>query len=406
VISFQRYREFLDTPNMAAALLASVPGRVPIGVAGLAILLFVQGKSGSFVQAGASSALYVLGLAAVAPVLGRMIDHAGPRQVLAVCSVVYPCALATLVVLVGQSAGAAWVAACAFAAGSALPPITICMRTLYPRLLNDASLLQTAYSIDSALIEAIFVLGPALVAIFVAIGSPGGAVLLAALCGLIGATMFARSPAVRNWTPHAVRMPVGTRNLLRHPKLLAVFAATMMYSVAFGLFEVAVTAFAAKKGVPAAAGVILALASVGSALGALVYGSRSWSPPLPRQFLLGLVLMAVGTLLIAPITNVYAFALFSILAGAPMATVIAAQSMLVSRLAPREMVAECFTWAATCLLGGISGGIAAGGMLAELGEPALILVAAAVATGIAGVIVWMTLSWISSAVGVQEIQRR
>lgn len=403
MISFQRYREFLDTPNMAAALLASVLGRVPIGMAGLAILLFVQGKSGSFAKAGASSAFYVLGLAVVAPLLGRLIDRAGPRQVLSVSSVVYPCALVTLVVLVTRGTDAVWVAACAFAAGSALPPITICMRTLYPRLTNDASLLQTAYSIDSALIETIFVLGPTLVAIFVAIGFPGGAVLLAALCALIGAAAFARSSAVRNWMPYTVPKSVGTRSLLRQPRLLAVFAATLMYSLAFGLFEVAVTAFAAKKGVPAAAGVILALASIGSAVGALIYGSRSWAPSLPRQFLLGLIFMATGSLLIAPITNVYAFALLSIFAGAPMATVIAAQAMLVSRLAPREMVAESFTWAATCLLAGISGGIAAGGMLAEVVGPALMLVFAAAATGIAGVIVWMTLSGVPTDVGAQEI---
>jgi hypothetical protein len=37
----------------------------------------------------------------------------------------------------------------------------------------------------------------------------------------------------------------------------------------------------------------------------------------------------------------------------------------VSRLAPRERLAESFTWSTTCLLVGISGGIAAGGMLAE-----------------------------------------
>jgi predicted MFS family arabinose efflux permease len=71
-----------------------------------------------------------------------------------------------------------------------------------------------------------------------------------------------------------------------------------------------------------------------------------------------------------------------------MAPVIASQSVLVSRLAPREMLAESFTWGATCLLGGISAGIAAGGVLAEYTSPAVILLAAATSALLAAVVVW------------------
>lgn len=392
MISFGRYAELFRVPGLATTVTASVVGRIPIGMAGLAILLFVQGKSGSFAQAGTAGALYVLGLAVVAPFLGRNIDRVGPRAVLATCSAVYPLALLMLLMLVSRAAHPLWVAGCAFAAGAALPPITICMRTLYPRVLNDVDLLHTAYSVDSALIETIFILGPALIAVFVAIGYTDGAILLAAACAAIGGVIFLRSPTVKNWTPCAANATHARFGLLRCPKLLVVFAATLLYSMAFGLFEVAVTAFAAKQGVPAAAGVALALASVGSAAGALVYGSRNWPLPLHRQFLMALALMALGILLLAPVTNIYAFALVSVLSGAPMATVIAAQSILVSRLAPRDMLAEAFTWSATCLLAGISAGIAAGGLLAEYIAPSLVMVAAASAAAAAGMVVWLVLS--------------
>lgn len=391
MISLERYRRFFDVPGMGTTMLASVVGRLPIGVTGLAILLFVQGRSGSFAQAGTASAFYVIGLAVVAPLLGRLIDRSGPRQILMSCSVTYPAALLGLVMLVLHAAHPAWVAACALVAGAALPPVTICMRTLYPRALGDVALLQTAYSVDSALVETVFIVGPALVALFVAAGHPAGAVVLAAACAAVGGVIFLRSPAIRDW---AMSQAGGRRPRLalhRYPRLLAVFAATVMYSVAFGLFEVAVTAFAAQQGAPAAAGIALALASAGSATGALVYGSRHWSPPLPRQFLIGLGLMATGTLILATVGNIYLFALASIVAGAPMAPVIAAQSLLVSRLAPREMLAEAFTWGSTCLLGGIGIGIATGGLLAEYAAPSLILLASAGATACAGVIAWLAL---------------
>jgi MFS family permease len=344
----------------------------------------------------------VLGLAVVAPFLGRLIDRTGPRAVLTLCSTLYPLALLVLVALVSHAAHPLWVAGCAFVAGAALPPITICMRTLYPRLLNDVGLLQTAYSIDSVLIETIFVLGPALVAVFVAAGYTGGAVVLAAACAAVGGVIFVRSPTVSGWTIHAAKAPRSRFALLHYPKLLAVFAATFLYSVTFGLFEVGVTAFAAQKGVPSVAGVALALASVGSAAGALVYGSRNWRLPLPRQFLAALASMALGVLLVAPVTNIYLFALVSLLAGAPMATVIAAQSMLLSELAPRDMLAESFTWGATCLLGGISAGTAAGGILAEHVAPPWVIAAAAAATLLAGVVVWVSLT--RAPVGIEGMR--
>ena len=367
-------------------------GRVPIGVAGLAILLFVQSKSGSFAQAGAVSALYVFGLAVLAPFIGRLIDRLGPRPMLLAGAVVYPAALFALVLLVSYAAAWWWIAASALLAGAMLPPITICMRALFPRLLADPGLLQTAYSVDSALVETIFILGPTLIAAFVALGYPGGAVIFAAACAAIGGVIFMRSPAIRRWTPPAPQVQRSLLGPLQYPQLLALFAATVLYSVAFGLFEVAVTAFAAAQGMPAAAGVILALASLGSALGVLIYGSHDWALPAPRQYLLAQLAMAVGILALAPVTNVYAFALLSIVACAPMAPVVAVQSVLISRLAPRAMLAESFTWAATCLLGGISAGIAAGGMLVEHWPPSRVLVAAAGTTAAAGIIVWARLS--------------
>ena len=389
MISLSRYAELFRVPGLAATLAASIIGRLPIGLATLAILLFLQSRTGSFALAGAAASLYVLGLATVAPFLGRLIDRFGPRPVLSVGAVVYPCMMLALIALALAGGGHAWVALAALAAGASFPPITACMRSLYPRVVPDAGLLQTAYSTDAALVEAVFILGPALVALFVAVDFPHGAVLFAAVCAGAGNVVFLRSPAVRGWVVHP---PSGPRSLLgplRSPPLLAVYAANFLYAFAFGLYELAVTAFAAERGMPAAAGVILALASVGSAAGVIVYGGRDWRVSVTGQFLANLGLMAAGLLLIAPVTNLYVFAALNVIACATMAPAIASQSLLVSRLAAREMLAETFTWSATCLLAGISGGIAAGGVLAECVAPSWILASAALSTLLAMAIVWV-----------------
>ena len=391
MISFQRYAVLFRVPEVARTLRASMVGRLPIGMAMLAILLFVQSATGSFARAGAASALYVFGLAVLAPFIGRLIDRIGPRPVLLTNAVIYPASLLLLVVLVTHQAAPLWVAVCALVAGAMLPPVTICVRTLLPRLVTEPGLLQTAYSVDSALIEAVFILGPALVAAFMVFQQPAGAVLMAAVCAAVGTLIFVRAPAVRDWAVprRAVRRSI--LGPLTEPKLLALLAATILYSVSFGLFEVAVPAYATQQGRPAAAGVILAMASLGSAFGALAYGSREWRLALQRQFLLALMLMAGGMLLLALVSNIYLFALLSVFACMPMAPVIAAQSMLLSRLAPRAMLAESFTWSTTCLLGGISGGIAAGGVLAEIWSPALVIATACVSTAAAAALAWATL---------------
>lgn len=381
MFTLSRYRSLFAIPGLRAAFVASVLGRLPIGVAGLAILLYVQTRSHSFTQAGLASALYVLGLAAVAPVLGRLIDRLGPRPIMMACSAIYPAALLVLIYAVERSAHPAWIALSALIAGAALPPVSICMRALFPRVVEDPALLPTAYSLDSALVEFIFIVGPALVAACVGAGYPALAVASAAVCAAAGGSIFVRAEMVRAW--HPTRGGSSTRRgLLRRPQLLLVFAITVCYSIAFGLFEVAVTAFAAEHGRPGIAGVALAMASVGSAAGALTYGSRHWTMPLPRQFLWALLGMAASIMLMTPLENIALFVVISVIAGVPMATVISIQSLLVSHLTPREMLAESFTWGTTCLLGGISGGLAAGGVLVERAAPSGTMATAAAITAL------------------------
>jgi len=379
VFTLSRYRSLFAIPGLRAAFVASVVGRLPIGVAGLAILLYVQTRSHSFAQAGVASALYVLGLAAVAPALGRLIDRLGPRPVLRTCSAIYPAALVLLIVAVERNAHPVWIASSALAAGAALPPVSICMRALFPRVVPDPALLPTAYSLDSALVEFIFIVGPALVAACVGAGYPAVAVGVAALSAAVGSSIFVRADMVRAWRP-APGAASARRGPLRRPQLLVVFAITVCYSIAFGLFEVAVTAFAAAHGRPGVAGVALAMASVGSAAGALTYGSRHWTMPLQRQFLWSLLGMASSIMLMTPLDSIPLFVVISVIAGVPMATVISIQSLLVSQHTPRDMLAESFTWGTTCLLGGISGGLAAGGVLVERIAPGGTMATAAAIT--------------------------
>ena len=375
MISLSRYSTLLERPELRQTIVASVIGRMPIGILGLAILLATQASSGSFGIAGAVAACYLAGLAVMAPVLGRLIDRSGPATVLFFCAFAFPAALAALVVALRLEAPQWTAFVFAAFAGACFPPITVCLRTFMRQRLADESQLATAYSLESVLIETIFIVGPVLVALFVAYLSADAAVLFAAVCGLAGTLMFLRSPVLAQWRIEKRRAasPVGPLSVPGFVPLLAVIFA---YSGSFGLVEIGITAFAAEAGTPALAGVILGLMSVGSAAGGLAYGSRSWRAPLRRQFALMLLLMGMGVAVLSLVTNAFVFSVLGIIAGIVMAPALIIQAMLVAKTAPAHFATEAFTWSTTCLLTGIGLGLAAGGLILESATSAAVFATA------------------------------
>jgi predicted MFS family arabinose efflux permease len=362
VISLTRYKDLLQSRDVRQIFAASFIGRLPIGVTGLALLLFVQSTLGSFAQGGAAAAFYMAGLAFMAPILGRVIDRRGPRGVLAATSVLFPAALVALVWAVEHVGSAAVVLAAAV--GATFPPITVCMRTYFRQRLADELLLSTAYSLESVLIELIFILGPLLVALFVAAAPPATAVYFAAACGAIGAILFLRSTAVRSWRiePRSASRLLGP---LGEPGFIPLIIVVLCFAAAFGFLEIGVTAYATERDSVALAGVLLGLMSVGSAIGGLAYGSRGWRMPLVPQFSLLMGLMAVGLALLSLPSHPVAFAVIGFGAGVVMAPVLIVQSMLVAKSVRAEHTAEAFTWSASALLAGVGLGLAGGGLLLE-----------------------------------------
>jgi MFS family permease len=365
---------------MARLFLASLVGRLPIGMSGLAILLLVQSESASFAAGGMATGCYVAGLALVAPLLGRVIDRNGPRVTLLACAVLFPASMAALVTAVGGGAATSLVLVCAIAAGATFPPVTVCMRTyLRQRIAGDVAL-STAYSADSILIEVMFIAGPMLVAFFVAYAAPSAAVWFAAACGFAGALVFLG--ALRDWRIEAPRHRTLLGPLAQRDFMLLILI-VLCYALAFGLTELAVAAAASEANRPALAGVFLGLMSAGSAFGGLAYGSRSWRGPLLRQFSITLAVMGGGLLVLAAPWSIAAFALLSVFAGVVMAPALIIQSMLVAKTARPEHVTEAFTWSTSGLLAGIGLGMAAGGALVEWGRSPAALCAAGAAALVA-----------------------
>ena len=365
MISLAKYRAALASPGLGYLFTASIIGRLPIGMSGLSILLLVQSASGSFATGGAATGCFVAGLACVAPALGRIIDRYGPWAVLITSAVLFPAWLVALVAAVSSAASPFTVALCAAAAGACFPPITVCVRTFLRQRFGDDPLLTTAYSLDSVLIETVFIVGPMLVALFVAVASPRFAIWFAAACGFTGVFLFLRSGALRDW-----RIEPRTRGTLLGPlaeiRFVALIVIVVCYALGFGLTELGATAYANEAGHPALAGVFLGLMSVGSAFGGLAYGSAHWHAPLLHQFGAMLAIMGAGLLVLAAPWSNLVFGVLCVFAGVVMAPALIIQSMLVAKIAKPEHTTEAFTWSSSALLAGVGLGMAIGGALVEI----------------------------------------
>jgi predicted MFS family arabinose efflux permease len=383
VISLARYRNLLQAGEVREIFAASLIGRLPIGITGLAILLFVQMSRGSFAEGGAASACYVGGLSVAAPLWGRVIDRNGPRGVLLAATTLFPAALIAFVWAVEHLGTPALMFAAA--AGAAFPPITVCMRTYFRQRFADEMQLSTAYSLESVLIELIFILGPVLVALFIALASPATAVYFAAASGSIGAMLFLRSAALRAWKVEQ-RISPSLLGPLGESGFVPLIAVVLCFSAAFGFLEIAVTAYATERQSPALAGILLGLMSVGSALGGLAYGSRSWRFALVPQFSLLLGLMSAGLALLSLASHPATFAAVGFAAGIVMAPVLIVQSMLVAKSVRPEHTAEAFTWSASALLAGVGLGLGAGGALLEIYPSTAALAAAGASALLAAVL--------------------
>jgi MFS family permease len=369
------YGRVLRVPRMRALWASAVLTRMPIGINGLAVVLFVRAETGSFSQAGAAAGGLALGSALGAPFSARLVDRFGTRVLLGLAGS-HAALLGAIVALGKLSAPAPLLVAAAVLAGAALPPASSVLRSLYPRLLTG-ELVQTAYALDSVLTELIFVAGPALVALLVATVSPASALAVSAGAVLSGTWLFLRQ-LPEGAGRRAEGLPaLGRLGALRSEGIRTLVFSMLPVGVAIGALEVALPAFADEHGSQALAGLLIVLWSIGSAAGGLIYGARPRRAPLARVHLQIALLIPLSLAPVALASSPLSMALLVIPAGLCIAPLIATRNELAGRVAPPGSETEAYTWPLTALVGGVAAGAAVAGALADgAGWRVAVLVAA------------------------------
>jgi len=350
----------LRDPRVARVFVLYVLARVPASAVWLSVVLDVSAASGSYAKAGGAVGAYGLGVAAFAPVIGRLADRCGARRVLLACIAAQLPAL-LLLSAAAHGSGLALLAP-AFVAGMVQPPLVACMRASWTALVSDEQALQRCFAFDSVLGEVVDLAAPLIaVAVNVARG-PGGslvvvAVVVAATSGLYACVApVGVAPAGPEPRPRARVRPA-----------LPVLLVVLLLTAGLGAVEVSAVALADGSGDRAGAGLLLALFTCGSIAGGVLHARR---PPadVPSTQLLAL-LLPLGYALLAAAFLPYRLWLVGpllVLAGGAVAPLVTVLLGLIQSVAVKGAETETFTYATTANFVGVAAGSALAGVVGDL----------------------------------------
>jgi MFS family permease len=351
---------------MARLYAAMVVARLGIGIDGIATVLFLRHEGKSFALAGATAGALALGSALGAPFNARLIDRLSPRVLVWLASA-HATGLLAVIALAIAGAPALLLLPVAFLTGATLPTVSSVLRNAYATLLrDDRHLIPSAFALEAVVTEAIFIVGPLTTAALTWLVSAAAALVVSAATVVIGTAWFyAELPselAQRRVPEAAERHWAGA---LRSPGLQTIVIAMLPVGFSFGAIEVMLPAFADAEGNRQFAGVLIAIWSAGSALGGILYGARPRLLPLRTMHLWAAVTLPVGMAVVALATSPLAMACLVVLAGLPIAPLIATRNELAGAVAVPGSETETFTWPLTALVSGVSVGAAVAGVLAD-----------------------------------------
>ncbi|GAA3456495.1 hypothetical protein GCM10018962_83290 [Dactylosporangium matsuzakiense] len=345
----------LRAAQVARVLAASCVGRLPLGAAPVALLLYAR-ESVSIAAAGLLVGVYTAGLAVGGPVLARIADRFRQPPVM-----LSGAALSTAGFVVLVQGVPLWAAAVAVAlAGLGAPPFEAGLRVLWRDLLDETQL-QTAYTLDIAVQELIFIFGPLVAGLAVAAGGGAAGVYVTAGLQLLGTVWFVTTPAVRGW--RGERAERHWSGALRSRPLRLLLTAVVLVGAGVGSLPVAMLDYAESVGHRSFSSWLLAAQAVGALIGGLA-NTRLNVSARRLPVLGGLLGIGYVPLLLTP-GNALLMLPPAVLCGLCLPILLTAAFLTVDRVAPAGTAAEAFAWVATAFSVGAALGAAVDGAILD-----------------------------------------
>ncbi len=368
------FHAVLSRPGALRFSAAGFVGRMPMSMFGLGTVLLIASVTGRYALAGIVAAAGSVGYALCAPQAARLADRFGQHRVLPPLTMFFTASTIALIVCAESRAPLWTMVAAGGLAGASMPSLGSMVRARWSALLGDSPLLHAAFSLESVLDEAIFVIGPALVTLLATEVYPAAGVAVAMAACVTGTLLFA---AQRRTEPPAGRArpgpadpprPPGTAariSRIAAPGLVTLAPVYLCLGAMFGTIDLSIVDFAQEHGHKPLAGFILGAYALGSAVGGLCYGSRTWHTPVHRRFAVTLCLVVAGTSTFWALPGLAVASVVIFCSGLAISPTFIAGFSLIDQQAPAQRRTEGMAWLTSAISVGVAVGSAVAGRLID-----------------------------------------
>jgi MFS family permease len=349
--------------------------RLPAAMAPFSLLLVGRGATGSYADGAWLVSAYALGSAAAAPLRGRALDRAGLPAALGRVLTYEALVLGALGAAVLLRAPFALLLGLSLAFGVVPAGVSGGVRAALASIAGERSL-ESAFALDAAMFELLWVVGPLLVGLTAALGAPLASLGLMASSALAAAALAGRLPG-RSAAPS----PPSRGGLWRLSGATSVFGVALCLGVNWGALEAGLPPRLEQLGAGAAFwSVLSALLAVSSTCGGL---ACAVAPPAEGEGAVRrrtIVLATLWACLLLPtvwVARPAAFVAWSLSAGFVLAPLSAQLTSALQRALPPSHQAEGFALYGACWSAGMAAGTAIAGRVLGRSGPATLLAIAA-----------------------------
>ena len=271
----KRYRELFAFPQVISLGIAAFPARVAYGMIGLGIFFKAEQETSSVAIAGFAIGLYSLASSLTAGIRGSVMDRWGQKWTLRILVPAY----SALILSLNSMQTSRSILITTFILGITSPPINLSVRPLWKDLVPQ-TYLRTAYAFDSAMMSATSVVGPVVVTSLALSSRPHLALDAVATLIFTGGVALGLTRVSRNWVPE--KKVKGQGNLLSNRAMQLLMFEGCFIGFGWGVFDVAVPAFATQEDVQHRVAWIFAAFGIATVVGGLLGGLVSKKlAPLP-----------------------------------------------------------------------------------------------------------------------------
>jgi MFS family permease len=281
-----RYKELFAFPQVIRLGLSAFPARLAYSMIGLGIFFKTEQETGSIAIAGFAIGLNSLAGSLTAGIRGSVMDRFGQKWPIRILVPMY----SALILLLNTMETRQSILITAFVLGITAPPINLSVRPLWKDIVPD-SYLRTAYAFDSSMMSSTSVIGPVVITALSLSSRPEFGLGTVAALMFIGGVALSLTPASRDWVPEKKKK--NQQKLLRDRAIQLLMFEGCFIGFGWGVFDVAVPAFATQEGVQNRVAWIFASFGAATVIGGLLGGlvSKKLAPlsALRRAYLFWLI---------------------------------------------------------------------------------------------------------------------